>query len=180
MYGYPANHFSMPLESIGRVELVRGTGSLQYGAQFGGMLNYVTKQGDTTRPISFESINTAGSYNLLSTYNAIGGKLGKFRYYAYFHRKTRDGYRDNEHTDSDAKSIMIAYETKSFSIQADWSNSEYVYRMAGPLTDSMFNADPTQSTRSRNYFNPDIHIPSVTINWDVTARTKIQLTTGYD
>ncbi|MEI9944007.1 MAG: TonB-dependent receptor plug domain-containing protein [Chitinophagaceae bacterium] len=54
MYGYPASHYSMPLESIARIELVRGTGSLQYGAQFGGMLNYVTKQGDTTRPFSFE------------------------------------------------------------------------------------------------------------------------------
>src|SRR5688500_1283360 len=41
MYGYPASHYSMPFESIGRIELVRGTGSLQYGAQFGGMLNYV-------------------------------------------------------------------------------------------------------------------------------------------
>ena len=32
MYGYPASHYSMPLESIDRIELVRGTGSLQYGA----------------------------------------------------------------------------------------------------------------------------------------------------
>src|SRR6478752_149510 len=78
MYGYPASHYSMPLESIGRIELVRGTGSLQYGAQFGGMLNYVTKQGDTTRPFSFQSFNTIGSFDLISTYNAIGGKVGKF------------------------------------------------------------------------------------------------------
>ena len=77
MYGYPASHYSMPLESISRIEIVRGTGSLQYGAQFGGMLNYVTKQGDTTKKFSFESVNTGGSYNLLSTYNAIGGKGGK-------------------------------------------------------------------------------------------------------
>jgi Outer membrane receptor for Fe3+-dicitrate len=35
MYGYPASHYSMPMESIERIELVRGTGSLQYGAQFG-------------------------------------------------------------------------------------------------------------------------------------------------
>ena len=89
MYGYPASHYSMPLESIDRIELVRGTGSLQYGAQFGGMLNYVSKQGDTTKPFSFESINTVGSYKLLSTFNAIGGKIGKFKYYAYFSRKSQ-------------------------------------------------------------------------------------------
>jgi Fe(3+) dicitrate transport protein len=179
MYGYPASHYSMPLESIGRIELVRGTGSLQYGAQFGGMLNYVTKQGDTTRPISFESINTVGSFNLLSTYNAIGGKLGKLKYYVYMHKKSRGGYRDNEHTDSEAEAIMITYEpTSRISIRAEWARSKYLYRIPGPLTDSMFNADPRQATRSRNYFNPDIHVPSITLNWQIASQTKLQLVTS--
>jgi Fe(3+) dicitrate transport protein len=178
MYGYPASHYSMPLESIGRIELVRGTGSLQYGAQFGGMLNYITKQGDTTRPFSFESINTAGSFNLLSTYNAIGGKSGKFKYYAYMHKKSRGGYRDNEHTDSEAEAIILSYEATRFSIRAEWARSKYLYRIPGPLTDSMFYADPTQATRSRNYFSPDIHVPSITLNWQIAAQTKLQLVTS--
>lgn len=179
MYGYPASHYSMPLESIGRIELVRGTGSLQYGAQFGGMLNYITKQGDTTRPFSFESINTVGSFNLLSTYNAIGGKSGKFRYYAYVYRKSRDGYRDNEHTNSEAESVMVAYEPSSrFSLRLEWARSIYNYRIPGPLTDSMFEANPKQSTRSRNYFSPDIHVPSITINWQVAPLTRIQMVTS--
>jgi len=177
MYGYPASHYSMPLESIARIELVRGTGSLQYGAQFGGMLNYITKQGDTTRPFSFESINTAGSFNLLSTYNAIGGKSGKFKYYAYMHRKSRNGYRDNEHTDSEAQDIIVSYEASAkLSIRAEWARSKYLYRIPGPLTDSMFHADPTQATRSRNYFSPDIHVPSVNLNWQMAPQTKLQLT----
>ena len=48
MYGYPASHFNPPMESMQSVELVRGTASLQSGAQFGGMLNYVSKKADTT------------------------------------------------------------------------------------------------------------------------------------
>lgn len=175
MYGYPASHYSMPLESIERIELVRGTGSLQYGAQFGGMLNYVTKQGDTTRPFSFESINTAGSFNLISTYNAIGGKAGKFKYYAYIQKKSKGGYRKNEHTDSEAGAIIITYEpNRNFSVRAEWARSKYQYRLPGALTDSMFNADPTQATRSRNYFSPDIHVPSVTLNWQIAPQTRIQ------
>ena len=176
MYGYPASHYSMPLESIDRIELVRGTGSLQYGAQFGGMLSYITKQADTTRPFSFESINTAGSFNLLSTYNAVGGKMGKFRYYAYLSKKSRDGYRQNEHTNSEAEDVVLIYEPmNNLSVRAEWARSAYVYRIPGPLTDNMFNTDPRQSTRLRNYFNPDIHIPSVTIKWDISGQTKIQL-----
>src|SRR5690606_11063164 len=122
MYGYPASHFSMPLENISRIEIVRGTGSLQYGAQFGGMVNYVSRQGDTTRPVSFESINSFGSYNLLSTYNAIGGQLDKFRYYAYVYKKTRNGYRDVEHTDSEAQSVVLQWQPGTrFSLRAEWS-----------------------------------------------------------
>ncbi len=175
MYGYPASHYSMPLESIGKIELVRGTGSLQYGAQFGGMLNYSTKQGDTTRPFSFENITTAGSFNLLSSYNAIGGKLGKLKYYAYYYKKSRDGYRDNEHTDSEAQDIILTYDaTPNLTIRAEWARSKYLYRIPGALNDSMFHADPKQATRSRNYFSPDIHVPSITINWQVSPLTHLE------
>ncbi len=175
MYGYPASHYSAPFESIERVELVRGTGSLQYGAQFGGMLNYITKQGDSSRTFGYESINTIGSFNLLSSYNAIGGKIGKLRYYSYIQKKSRGGYRKNEHTDSEGEAIILSYETtKNLTIRAEWARSKYLYRIPGPLTDSMFYADPKQATRSRNYFSPDIHIPSVTVNWQ-TGKTKLQL-----
>jgi outer membrane receptor protein involved in Fe transport len=56
MYGYPASHYNIPMEAVERIELVRGTGSLQYGAQFGGMLNYISKQPETTKTLTFESI----------------------------------------------------------------------------------------------------------------------------
>lgn len=83
MYGYPASHYNIPMEAVERIELVRGTGSLQYGAQFGGMLNYISKQPDTTKKVALESINTLGSYGLVSTYNAVSGKINKFRYSAW-------------------------------------------------------------------------------------------------
>lgn len=133
MYGYSASHYSMPLESIDRIELVRGTGALQYGAQFGGMLNYVSKRGDTTKPFSFESISTAGSFNLLSTFNAIGGKLGKLKYYAYISKKSRGGYRGNEHTDAEAENIALTYDVSNrLSVRAEWARSTYRYRIPGP------------------------------------------------
>jgi Fe(3+) dicitrate transport protein len=179
MYGYPASHYSMPLESIDHIELVRGTGSLQYGAQFGGMLNYVSKVGDTTRPFSFESINTGGSFKLLSSFNAISGKVGKFRYYAYAYRKSRAGYRDNEHTDSEAENVAITYEpNKNFSVKLEWARSSYIYRIPGALNDSLFYANPRQATRSRNYFSPDIHVPSINLQWQIAQHTKIQFTSS--
>jgi Fe(3+) dicitrate transport protein len=179
MYGYPASHYSVPMESIERIELVRGTGSLQYGAQFGGMLNYVSKLADTTKTFNFESFNTVGSFNLLSSYNAINGKIGKLKYYAYFSKKSRDGYRDIEHTDYDAEGITLTYDpNKKLSLRLEWARSNYEYRIPGPLTDSMFENDPTQATRTRNYFNPTINIPSFILNWQIKNNTKLQFTSS--
>jgi Fe(3+) dicitrate transport protein len=179
MYAYPASHYSIPLESIERIELVRGTGSLQYGAQFGGMLNYVSKVADTTKKFNFESFNTIGSFNLLSSYNAINGKIGKLKYYAYLSKKSRDGYRDIEHTDYDAEGITLTYDpNEKLSLRLEWARSNYVYRILGPLTDAMFTSDPTQATRTRNYFNPAINIPSFILNWQIQHNTKLQFTSS--
>ncbi|HEY1046377.1 MAG TPA: TonB-dependent receptor [Bacteroidia bacterium] len=179
MYAYPASHYSIPLESVERIELVRGTGSLQFGAQFGGMLNYITKQPDSTKKINFESYNTIGSYRLLSSYYAVGGKVGKLKYYAYMTKKSREGYRKYEHTDYDAQSIILNYDINSkLSIRAEWARSFYLYRIPGPLTDAMFQADPTQATRSRNYFSPTINIPSINLKWRIRNNTNLEFTSS--
>lgn len=179
MYGYPASHYSAPMESFEKIELVRGTGSLQYGAQFGGMINYNTKKPDTSKAFTLESINTAGSFNLLSSYNAISGTYKKFSYYAYYYRRHSDGYRDNSQSDANAQFVQLNYQFNSnVSLKAELGRSKYLYHIPGPLNDSMFNANPTMSTRSRNYFSPDIYIPSITLNWKLSQQTKINLTTS--
>ena len=176
LYGYPASHYALPMEAVSRIELVRGTGSLQYGAQFGGLLNYVTKQPDTTKAFNFESQNTAGSFGLLSTYNAVGGKVGKLQYYAYMSLRQNDGYRDNASTDYNAQGVMLRYEaTKNLILKAEFSRSNYLYQIPGPLTDSLFAADPTQATRARNYYSPDIYVPSLSAEWRLNSNTRMQL-----
>ncbi len=180
MYGYPASHYSIPMEAVDRIELVRGTGSLQYGAQFGGMLNYVTKKPDSTQDvISVESITSVGSFGLMSTYLSASGTVGKFQYLTYFTKRVSDGYRDNGKTDYDAQSLLLIYSpTSQLKFTTELSRSNYVYQMPGQLTDAMFLANPKQSTRSRNYFNPEIYVPSFRMDWSVGARTQISWLTS--
>jgi Fe(3+) dicitrate transport protein len=154
-------------------------GSLQYGAQFGGMLNYISKQPDTTKEISFESINTLGAYGLVSTYNGVSGKIGKFRYSAWFNGKQINGYRKNSDSRFDAQGATIYYDaTKNLKFKLEWTHSNYITHIPGPLTDSMFYVNPRISTRSRNYYQPNIHIPSLTIDWNIASKTKLQLITS--
>lgn len=176
IYGYPASHYSPPMEAIKKIEMVHGTGSLQYGAQFGGMINYITKQGDTTRPLSIESLQSVGSYGLLSSFNSIGGKNGKWSYYAYYQKRVSNGYRKDARSDAEAQFAAITFQaTPSVSIHAEIGRNRYLYRVPGALTDSMFQANPRQATRSRNYFNPDIYVPSINLQWQISPNTKFYM-----
>ncbi len=177
IYGYPASHFTLPMEAVDHIELVRGTGALQYGQQFGGMLNYVTKEPDTSRHIGLETVNTVGSYGLLSTYTAVGGKIGKLEYYAYYNKRVSKGYRDDNRSDFNGQSVRLRYlASKDLALKAEFSHSEYVHQLPGPLNDSMFQQNPRQSIRSRNYYSPDIYIPSLGLDWNIGERTKLQWT----
>ena len=179
MYGYPASHYSAPMESFEKIEMVRGTGSLQFGAQFGGMVNYITKKPDTAKAISFESVNTVGSFGLLSSYNAISGTIKKLSYTAYYYKRHAGGYRKNSESDASAQFVQFNYQFKpGISLKAEFGRSKYQYHIPGPLNDSMFNTNPQMSTRSRNYFSPDIYIPSLTFNCRLSAQTKINITTS--
>lgn len=174
IYGYPASHYSPPIESVQKVELVRGTAGLQYGAQFGGMINYVTKMPDSSKAISYEGNQTAGSYGLMSSYNALSGKKGKFSYYAYYYKRVSDGYRKNARSDAEAQFVALRYQfLTNLVLKAELGRSTYLFQIPGALTDAMFLKDPRQATRSRNYFNPDIYVPSITLDWQINETTKL-------
>lgn len=179
IYGYPASHYSPAMESVQRIEIIRGTASLQYGAQFGGMINYETKQADTSKVVGFESLNAVGSYGLTSTYNALGGRKGKWTYYAYYQRRISEGYRDNARSDAQSQFASVSYAfSRDLHVKAEVGRSQYIYRIPGPLTDAMFAQNPRQATRSRNYFNPDIYIPSITLDWKIGSHTSLNWITS--
>jgi Fe(3+) dicitrate transport protein len=177
MYGYPASHFSPPMESIDHVDIVRGTAALQYGAQFGGMIDYVTKAPDTTKPLGFETINTIGSFGLLSTYNAVSGRSGKWTYQAYFSKRVAKGYRQSSESDGAAHMASLTYRGgKNWTLRAEYARSTYTYHEPGPLSDAMFAQDPLQATRLRNWFSPDIHVPSLRLDSYLGHGTWLQVT----
>ena len=75
--GYPEAYYSPTLDAVAAIHVYRGSSALQYGSQFGGMINYQLKDQIGDRPISYEGSQTAGSYGLFNSFNAIGGKKGK-------------------------------------------------------------------------------------------------------
>ncbi|HET7001954.1 MAG TPA: TonB-dependent receptor [Puia sp.] len=60
-------------------------------------------------------------------------------------------------------------------IGIEYSQENYVQKFAGALTDSMFAADPRQSTRSRNYFNPIIQLLSLMFDYSMNSKTQLNV-----
>jgi Fe(3+) dicitrate transport protein len=179
-FGYPENHYTVPLEAVQEVQYVRGSAALQFGPQFGGMMNYILKEGDTTKPLSIESNQTAGSYGFFNSYNAVGGTAGKLQYYAYYDNRNGNGWRDNAHFNYHAYYADLKYHfTKDISLALQFSRMDYVQQIAGGLTDAHFKANPKQSERARNYFQPVINIPALIFNYTISNNTQLQVASHY-
>ncbi len=173
VYGYPASHYSPPMEAIERVELVRGTAALEYGSQFGGMINYVVRTPDTTRAATLDLRSSAGSFGLVNTFAGVGGRIGRMTYYTYASARRSDGYRANDNSTSDAEYVSASAPlSPAWTLRGEVGRSRYLYRQPGPLTDAMFASDPRMATRSRNYYSPDIVVPSLSLTWTPRVGTR--------
>jgi Fe(3+) dicitrate transport protein len=177
MFGYPENHYTVPMQGIEEIQLVRGSGALQFGPQFGGMMNYKMKQGDPNKTVSLESEQTAGSNNYFNSFNAIGGTTGKLNYYAYYDNRHGDGWRDNAKFNYHAYYVHFGYQVnKKVLLTAEFSRMDYVQQIAGGLTDAQFHANARQSVRARNFFEPVINVPALKMNYDISASTRLEVT----
>jgi Fe(3+) dicitrate transport protein len=177
VFGYPEAYYNPPLEAVETIELVRGGSSLQFGPQFGGMLNYVLKR-ETKKKFSFETQNTVGSYGMMSSYNAIGGNFKKFSYYVYNHSRSADGWRENsEYTVRNTHAFVEYRFTENTKLSAEYTNMDYQMQQAGGLTDEQFKNNPRQSLRERNWFGTPWNVFSINfdtkINDNFTSNTKL-------
>jgi Fe(3+) dicitrate transport protein len=174
IYGYPASHYSPPMEAMERIELIRGTASLQYGAAFGGMVNYVMKAPDTSSQFNYETINSVGSFQTLSSFHAISGTIKRLSYYAYTQFRQADTYRDAGRSEAQSQHIGLIWQMNTrLKLKAEMSRSQYVFQMPGQLTDSLFRDNPRQATRTRNFYEPDIYIPAIHLDWKVGPKTSL-------
>ena len=174
VFGYPEAYYTPPLEAVERIELVRGAGGLQYGPQFGGLLNYVIKRGNSTKPISFESQQTIGEYGLFNSFNGIGGTYKKVSYYAYMHHRSADGWRKNNNYEINTGYASITYSiTSKMRLTADYTRMGYNSKQPGGLTDAQFERDSRVSSRNRNWMNVPWNVASLTFDYNINENAYL-------
>ena len=154
--GYPESYYTPPAEALKEIQIIRGASSLQYGTQFGGLINFVIKSPNPTKPLELISRNTIGSNNLFTNFTSMSGTKGKFSYYTFFNFKKGDGFRNNSEFNSKNIFLYLSYQlTDKTSISTEFTYLNYLAQQAGGLSDDMFSKDPLQSNRSRNWFGLD-------------------------
>ena len=175
--GYPESYYTPPSESLSRVEIVRGAASLQYGTQFGGLINFIIKKPNrTNKKISLNTRNTTGSYNLFTNFTSIEGSIKKFEYYSFFNYKTGNGFRENSNFNSKNMYSYFGYQlSQKLKLSIELTYLDYIAKQAGGLTDYMFLQNPFQSNRDRNWFQVNWFLYHSKLIYNISKKSKLSL-----
>ncbi|MFT6851256.1 MAG: Fe(3+) dicitrate transport protein, partial [Sphingobacteriales bacterium] len=178
LYLYANMYYNPPIERIDDLELIKGSGAIEYGPQtMGGVINYITNKPRKEFGGDFSLI---GGTNNLKTLVAKVGGFGNERLTPEVQLiyKAADGYRENNHFDQingTVKLNILASQKQSIYIKGnvnyELSNATYT-----GLTEYSFNENPNFNPKKFDefeVFRVSLDVISVReINRDVTSITK--------
>ncbi|MEL6649452.1 MAG: TonB-dependent receptor [Bacteroidota bacterium] len=171
--GYPESYYTPPAEALAEIQVIRGAASLQYGTQFGGLVNFRFKQPVEDKKISWTSRQSIGSFGLFTSFNRLSGTVGSLQYAAYFHHKQGNGFRPNSGFASQNAFVDLHYHlSEKTELELEFTYLSYLAQQAGGLTDAQFYRDPWQSNRTRNWFEVDWHLLTLRLEHTFSARTQ--------
>lgn len=174
--GYPESYYTPPTEAIERIEILRGAASLQFGTQFGGMINYKFREAPASRKLSGNFRQTSGSFGFINSFNQLNGTVGKISYNTFYQYKTYNGWRDRSKLISHNAFGSIKYKvTEKLSFKLDYTYLSNVAQQPGGLTDKQFQQNPNQITRNRNWFKVNWNLFALTADYKITESFKMNV-----
>jgi len=174
--GYPEAYYTPPMEVVDRIEIIRGASSLQYGPQFGGLMNFVLRKPDLSTKLVVESQNTTGNNGLFSSFNYVGGTAGRLSYTTYYQKRVGNGWRQNSYFNTDHSHAELSYAVSNkLKLGAQLTYMYTQSQQAGGLTDVEFAQNAQQSKRARNWFSNPWFIYALTADYVISTESKLSL-----
>ena len=171
--GYPESYYTPASEGLSEIQVIRGAASLQYGTQFGGLINFKTKAPNPDKSLELVTRNTLGSFGLYTNFTSLSGTKGKFSYYVYHNYKNGNGFRPNSAFESNNSFAHIGYKfNDKTNISAEFTYLHYLAQQGGGLTDRQFNEDAFQSNRERNWFEVNWLLSNVKLSHKFSENTN--------
>ena len=172
--GYPESYYTPPVQALEKIELVRGAASLQYGTQFGGLVNFVIKKPPMDKKIE---VSTEQTYNSLGFYNSyvdVGGSAGNMSYFFFNRTVAGDCWRCNTDFTSSTSYLDVHYQfSDAFKVGVEYTRMNYLSKQPGGLTDREFYTDAKQSNRERNWFDVDWNLIAAHLEYAFSPNLKI-------
>lgn len=180
LYGYPETYYTPPSEALSRIEVVRGAGSLAFGPQFGGSVNYVVRDGSSLhKPTLFSSL-TGGSYGLFNSFNSLGGSTERWKFYGFAHVREDDGWRPNSQSRQNAFYASTTFEaTPRLHLGLEYTGFRNRIQMPGGLSDEQFAADPHSSFRARNWLASPWNLAALRASYDFSPSARLETVLSY-
>lgn len=174
--GYPESYYTPPAEALDEIQIIRGAASLQYGTQFGGLINFKTHRIPSSKSYEFISKQSIGSFGFFNSFNAVGINKGRWSINSYYNYKRGNGYRPN--ADFNANNFFASAEyhfNEKTSLRLETTIFNYLAQQSGGLTDLQFEENPRLSTRSRNWFDVDWNLYNSTFKHRFSSRNEMSL-----
>ena len=141
---YSINWLQMPINTIERIEIVRGSGSVLYGdAAIGGVINIITKKGKGEP--KFNASVLVGSYGLNNERASVTGATDHWTYAVTGENNFSFGYRDRSKYSSQGGGFDVGYSANDLlNVSLGVSFNKTDYQMPGALTKVQIDQDRRQ------------------------------------
>ncbi len=151
----------IPVDTIGRMEIIRGPASSSLNSALGGVINIITKKARYAEDLSGSARFSYGKGDSQDYRAQLKGRTGNLRYYLYGGRKDSDGVRDSRY-----------YRNSSF-------YSKFYIPVSGN-TDAVLTAGYSEPRmKLGDYFKADITSESVHRTFFTTASFNTSFSTDF-
>lgn len=152
-YSDPTAHYGTPLERIGRIEVIKGSGQIVHGPQtVGGVINFVTKP--VPREFAGEVDLAAGSRGYSRAAGSVGSGGDWGGWLVSLAQRQGDGARDGSRhriRDAEIKTEFDLTTSQSLRLKLGYYEEDSNFGEAG-LDQARFDADPFQNAFRNDKF----------------------------
>lgn len=174
--GYPESYYTPPFEALKSIEIIRGSAALQFGSQFGGLLNFNIKDAPTNTPLEIISRGTMGNYGYKGIFNRVAGTTNKFFYQLYHQYKEGTGYRANSDFNQHQFFAQAGYYIlENWKVRLEYTQMNYLAQQPGGLTDLQFQQDSRKSYRDRNWFRVGWKMLAFHSDYDISSKASFNI-----
>ncbi|HLP14001.1 MAG TPA: TonB-dependent receptor plug domain-containing protein, partial [Flavobacteriales bacterium] len=172
--GYPESYYSPVPDFVERIEVVRGASSLQYGTQFGGLVNFKMRRAKQDNRFHATLKGTMGSFDFMNATGSLSYGKQKFGVYVAGQFKKGNGFRDCTGFTNQSAYLNVFYNIKRrITLGADFTKMYYLAQQPGGLTDNLFRTNMDTVLRTRNWFEVNWNLAAVYADFYITEKTKL-------